>query len=78
MVEAAGGVRFFGSSCDNGKFYLPTVLGATDFTKEISEKDFVLRGHLAQNMGDGWSVDIDLDDPRAQTVLDELNSQDTE
>lgn len=78
MVEVAGGVRLFGASCDNGKFYLPTALGATDFTKEITETDFVLRGHLAQNMVDGWTVDIDLDDPRAQAVFDELNSRDTE
>ncbi|SJM67228.1 hypothetical protein [Gulosibacter sp. 10] len=72
-VEGPGGeIRFVGSSCDDGTYYLSTATGGTDWTREVTEEEFALRHIVASELDEGWRNDIALDEPHVQELLVEL------
>ena len=69
-IESGNQVRFIAARCDEDKFYMATLNGGTDWKQEITKDEYLLRAQLAQRMGEGWSYDIALDDPRVQDFLE--------
>jgi len=77
-VDKGSSVRFVGSTCDDGTFYRSTRTGGTDWTQELTESEFSRLYIVAQNLSDGWRIDISLDEPHVKQLLDELGYGDAE
>lgn len=68
-TEVEGRVRNYAALCDGDRFFMATINGGVDWKKEITKDEFRRRARLAQSMGEGWSHNISLDDPRVQGLL---------